>query len=296
MAISEAERRREIFERRIDEFNILDDTFMNEVFRDQPELVGMVLRIILGIDDLVIQELRIQDSYTNWQGRGIRIDVFARDTKGKLYDIEIQRKKHGAGAKRARFNLSLMDAAYTKAGTELPDPAETYIVFVTETDIFNRGFALYHVERIIQEIGEAFEDGAHIVYVNGAYVGDGPIGSLMYDFRCSNPAMIKNEALKDRVQALKSSPEWRDSMCQAMEDTREEGRAEGWAEGLREGRAEGRKEGRAEGLRVSVFALCRLVEKNRITLQEAITESGLTEQEFLDVAHKLGYHGFTLPM
>ncbi len=128
--------------------------------------------------------------------------------------------------------------------------------------------------------------------MNGAYVGEEPIGALMNDFRCSNPARMKNEVLKDRVQALKSSPEWRESMCQAMEDTREEGRVEGRAEGLKEGRAEGR----AEGLRISVYTLCRLIEKNRITLREAITESGLTEQEFLDVAHKLGYHGFTLPM
>ncbi len=65
MAISEEEELRERFERRIDEFCILDDTFMNEVFRGQPELVGMVLRTILGIDDLEVQELRIQDSYTN---------------------------------------------------------------------------------------------------------------------------------------------------------------------------------------------------------------------------------------
>ena len=38
----------------------------------------------------------------NLQGRGVRFDVFARDSDSKEYDIEIQRSKYGAEPKRAR--------------------------------------------------------------------------------------------------------------------------------------------------------------------------------------------------
>ena len=39
----------------------------------------------------------------------------------------------------------------------------------------------------IKETGEKFEDGAHIIYVNGSYQDDSPLGLLMKDFACSNP-------------------------------------------------------------------------------------------------------------
>ena len=225
---------KELYEKRIDQFRILDDTFMNEVFRDQNELVQMVLRTILRIQDLEVTEVAIQDSYTNMQGRGIRIDVAARDSSGRLYDLEIQRAKHGAGAKRARYNMSLLDVSNTKEGTVIPDPAETYIIFITETDVFNEGLPIYHIERMILEMNQLFNDQGHIVYVNGAYVGEDPIGVLMHDFRCSDPNKIRNELLRKRVSNLKNSPEWRETMCQAMEDTREEGRIEGRLEGQEE--------------------------------------------------------------
>lgn len=122
--------------------------------------------------------------------------------------------------------MSLMDTAYTKTGTRVPEPNETYIMFVTETDVFNTGLPVYHVERIIEETGERFDDKGHIVYVNGAYVGEDPIGVLMHDFRCSDPNKMLNEMLRERVGELKGSPEWRETMCQAMEDTRTEGRNE----------------------------------------------------------------------
>lgn len=41
----------------------------------------------------------------------------------------------------------------------------------------------------MQELGEKFGDGSHIIYVNGQYKNDSdPIGRLMHDFRCTNAA------------------------------------------------------------------------------------------------------------
>ena len=45
----------------------------------------------------------------------------------------------------------------------------------------------YSIERINVSLNEPFEDGEHILYVNGAYRGDDEIGKLMHDFSCSNP-------------------------------------------------------------------------------------------------------------
>ena len=45
---------------------------------------------------------------------------------------------------------------------------ETYVIFITEHDVTGKGEPIYRVERKILETDEFFDDGSHILYVNGA--------------------------------------------------------------------------------------------------------------------------------
>ncbi len=68
----------------------------------------------------------------------------------------------------------------------------------------DKGLPLYHVERIIQETKERFEDGSHIIYVNGSYKNeDDPIGKLMHDFRCTSSIDMFYDELKNTVSILR---------------------------------------------------------------------------------------------
>lgn len=82
---------------------------------------------------------------------------------------------------------------------------------------------------------QPFEDGSHILYVNGAYRGDTPIGKLMHDFSCTDPADMYYETLAERVRFFKESKEGGLIMCKAMEDMRKESLQEGIKEGIKEG-------------------------------------------------------------
>ena len=67
----------------------------------------------------------------------------------------------------------------------------------------DKGLPLYHVERIIQETKERFEDGSHIIYVNGSYKNDDdPVGKLMRDFRCTSSIDMFYDELKNTVSRL----------------------------------------------------------------------------------------------
>ena len=46
---------------------------------------------------------------------------------------------------------------------------------------------MHHIERTDKETGAPFNDQEHIIYVNGSYIGDDPIGWLMSDFRVHDP-------------------------------------------------------------------------------------------------------------
>ena len=90
-----------------------------------------------------------------------------------------------------------------------------------------KGKPLYQIERCILGTSERFEDGSHILYVNGTYRDKSPIGKLMHDFSCTNPEDMYYGVLADRVKFLKESKEGIAVMCKAMEDMRNQTLKEG---------------------------------------------------------------------
>ncbi|GAA6391673.1 hypothetical protein I3700191H1_15580 [Megasphaera massiliensis] len=116
---------------------------------------------------------------------------------------------------------------------------ESYVIFITENDVWQHGLARYHVNRIIEELNRPFEDGSHIIYVNGDYKGNDDIGKLMNDFRSENVEDMMLEPLKETVDRYKNNPEEVAVMCAELEKWSLEERQEGRIEGRQEGRREG---------------------------------------------------------
>ena len=203
---------------RLKAFRLMDDDFMTACFDGHPECVQLILRIIMDKPDLIVTNLKIQYYLKNLQKRSVRLDVFATDSSGKKYNIEIQREDKGAGAKRARFNTSLIDSKIMETGTNFDDLSETFVIFITENDVLGEGRPLYHIERCIMESGRIFGDEAHIIYVNGEYRGDDSLGRLMEDFRCTEPSEMYYNELKERVSYFKETKEGAAIMCKAIEE------------------------------------------------------------------------------
>ena len=87
----------------------------------------------------------------------------AVDADNRVYNIEIQRSDKGAGAKRARYNSSLMDANVTEPGEKYENLCESYVIFITENDVLERVLPIYHIDRVIKETGEVYQDESHII-------------------------------------------------------------------------------------------------------------------------------------
>ena len=189
------------------------------------ECTQFVLQTILGNKRLKVIDVLAQKAVKSLEGRSVRLDVFARDSRGKPYDIEIQRADKGAGAKRARYNSALMDADETVPGTDAGKLPESYVIFITENDIYKKGRALYKIDRYVDG-EEPFNDGAHIIYVNGKYKGNDPMGDLMHDFHCKKAGDMKNKILAERVRYLKESDKGVKHMCRIMEEFAKEERKE----------------------------------------------------------------------
>ena len=207
-------------------FRLMDDDFMSKCFEENIECTELVLHIVLGRDDLKVKKVETQHFMKNLQGRLIILDIYATDETGKRYNVEIQRADCGAGAKRARYHSSLIDANVTEPGDKLENLVETYVIFITENDVLGKGKPLYHIDRVIKETGENFGDEAHILYVNGAYRDESPIGILMHDFSCTDAKDMKYRTLAERVRYFKEDEKGVAAMCKAMEDMRNEAKLE----------------------------------------------------------------------
>ena len=216
-------------------FRLLDDDFLTKCFDGDTASIELVLQIVLEKPDLKVLDVRTQVFVENLLNRSVRFDILSTDSTGAKINVEIQRADKGAGRKRARYNSSMMDATLLKKGDDFDNLPETWVVFITENDVIGKGLPLYPVERCFLGTGERFEDGSHILYVNGAYRGDTPIGKLMHDFSCTNAADMYYTTLADRVRFFKESKEGILIMCKVMEDMRKESLEEGVKEGIKEG-------------------------------------------------------------
>lgn len=234
----------------------IDDDFMRCLFKDNLPLAQLVLRIMTGISDLVLLREETQKDLKRLVGaRSICIDVFGEDSRGRKYDLEVQRADSGARPKRARYHSSAMDIEYLNAGQEFEDLPETYTIFVTENDVFEQDLGFYPVERMNLSTGKPFEDGEHILYINGQYQGEDELGRLMHDFRCSSPDDMFINELAERTRYFKENPEGVEYMCKAMEDMRNEA--------LERGLERGKEEKLVENLKSLMITL-------KLTAQQAL--------------------------
>lgn len=206
---------------RLRKFRLMDDDFMSKVFDQNIEATQLLLNIILQRTDIKVKTVTAQREFKTTFGHSVKFDVYAEDDNEKPYDIEIQRSDRGASPQRARYNNSVLDTYLLKKGKDYKELIETYVIFITENDVFAQGIPLYHIERKILETDELFDDGSHIIFVNGQYSNpNDDIGKLMHDFRCVEADNMYFEALAKKVKYFKETEGGSNAMCKMMEDMR----------------------------------------------------------------------------
>lgn len=212
---------------RIKALRLIDDEFMTLCFDGYVEGAQLLLDIILGHKELKVTEVKTQKVLKNINGRDVWLDIYATDAQGNKYNIEIQRCDKGAISKRARYHSSMIDADMLGSGCEFTELHDSYVIFITENDVMGKNEPAYHVDRYVREIGIPFNDGAHIIYVNGALRSeDTELGRLMSDMFCSDVRDIHYKELAERVKFFKETEKGVSSVSGVFDEIREETRIE----------------------------------------------------------------------
>lgn len=248
----------------VDHMTLMDDDLMSRVFDQNIPATKVLLEAILG------EEVEVISTKGQWDmknsivaGRNIRLDILAKSGNGTYFDCEVQRSDRGAVPRRARFHSSMLDTSMLKAGEDFSMLNDSYVIFITENDYFGERKPLYRVERA-REGGQSFEDGSHIIYVNGRYEGNDSLGYLLSDFRRSDPSGFYYPELEKGVRQFKEGMEGRAIMCEAVER---------YAEGRYDS---GKLEGKLEAKMESIHAL---MQNLHLSAEEAMESIGIPKDE-----------------
>ena len=254
---------------RLEQLRPIDDDFMRCLLKDNVPLAEFVLRIITDRKDLTITDCETQRDMKRLAGaRSICLDAYGTDSDGKKYDLEMQKAGDGADPHRARYHSSVLYVENLHSGQEFKDLPDTYTIFITEKDFFGRGKPVYPVERINLAAGSFFEDGEHILYVDGEYRGDSDLGRLMHDFNCTRADDMEFELMAERTRYLKENPEGVRQMCKVMEDMRNET----WNEATE---------------RVILQSIQNLMETMKLTADQAMEALKISDNDKIKYAGKL---------
>jgi len=220
-------------ERRVAEarsLNLLNNAFMT-VALDDRLACQHVLRVVTGIPDLEVKEVRKQYRIAKVSSHDAILDILAEDREKKIYNLEIQRSETIDHARRTRFYGAMIDSEYLAKGKGYSELPEVHIIYISENDLWGSGRTTYEVEKYFKGTKAKYDDGIHVTYVN-AEVDDGSAtAQLMKYFKTADPQDMGQGKLSERVHFLKCEEGGFKVMYEMSEKWVAEGRAEGRAEG-----------------------------------------------------------------
>lgn len=125
--------------------------------------------------------------------------------------------------------ICVLDSNFLEKNTKFDKLPETYIIFITENDYYDKGQPVYSFIRMCENdnLKLKFNDGQHFIYVNGANNDDTPLGRLMQDFREKNPEKMHYKELKDIVKYYKTTKKGEEAVGNVIDKLKAEGEARG---------------------------------------------------------------------
>jgi hypothetical protein len=133
-----------------DDLTIADDYMFCAVMQDAV-LCKKLLQLVLADAVGIITKLYYQTAFEQGTSKGIRLDIWAEDNTGKLYDIEMQTTDQKNLAKRLRYYQSAIDVSTLNKGGDYDDLPDTFIIFFCSFDYLNAELPVYTFKTICKE-------------------------------------------------------------------------------------------------------------------------------------------------
>ena len=269
----------------------IQDDYMFKLIMSRKRICKKMLEKILriSIDDLVYIEDE-KSMKASYDSKGVRLDVYVKDDKHTVYNIEMQvRKPENEGLyKRTRYYQSMIDGDLLKAGVDYDELNPTYVIFICPFEPFHEGRHMYTFRNYCTEDKDIeLQDGtvklflntkgtmddvepdvkAFLEYVDGVMSPDDFVQEI--DEAIRNVKMQESERVRYMTYTLK------------LKEERKIGHEAGFREGMEKGLQKGTQKGKLEtalkmlrnGISMEIVLKCTNLPPSAI--KEAAEKSGL---------------------
>lgn len=215
--------------------DITDDFLFGKVMRN-PEICKQMIEAILDINIERIEypeEQKVIDMTAD--SKSVRLDVYVKDTKDVIYNIEMQPVKKDNLPKRSRYYQGMIDLNLIEKGNSYKNLNQSYVIFICCFDLFGRNQCMYTFEnRCIEEPDIPLEDGTVKIFLNSKGNLSGKSTTLKAFLSYINNGTLSEDSfitsLDYEIKKAKENLEWRrEYMTLFMRDqeNQELGRSEG---------------------------------------------------------------------
>lgn len=204
----------------------LFDDILFKVASEDRRFVEELLRVFLNDDGLEVIESTVQKNLTFINNRSVVLDCYCKLSDGRLVDIEVERndkKDKCDHQRRLRYYGSAINIKNLAKSQNFDDLPDVYMIYLTNKDIFKRGKAVYHVERVLDECNEKVSNGYHEIYINAEVNDKSNVSEVM-------KIMTTRDYVNDNFKVISDKKEVSNMPVEverAIEGLREEGRQEG---------------------------------------------------------------------
>ena len=232
--------------------NISNDFMFAKVMRNPELCKGMLERLLdIQIDHIEYpEEQKVID--ISKDSKSVRLDVYLRDEKGTVYNIEIQTTNKKNLSKRTRYYAGMIDLNALEKGADYTELPQSFVIFICTFDAFGKGLWRYTFENMCKEdTNLLLKDGTAKIFFNTT----GTQGNISEDTKNILKFIENNtaeddftEKLAQEVQKIKENKEWQVEYMTLLMREREK---------YKEGLADGREEGIAEGVIQGAVRTCK---------------------------------------
>ena len=245
----------------LSELSLRSDFMFGQVMRSE-EICRLFLEALLGIEIQQIKFLDRQKDFTDsYEYHGIRLDVYLKDDKDTVFNVEIQADRRDGLPKRVRFYQSGIDRSELPKGADFASLSESFIIFVCDFDYFHIGKAVGERVAFLKDTDVPYEDGSHVFFLNSRYTeanASKPILEFLDLVRTNDMEKPYETPLgqraRKRIQEVRSDKALEVSYMTYAQKMMDERRI-GYLDGREEGLEEGMEKGMEEGLKKAVRAL-----------------------------------------
>ena len=218
-------------------FTMFDDDFFAVVMEDKA-VTQEVLRVLTGIEDLTVLDVKTQYSIRNFDTHSVVLDALAEDSQRRVYNMELQVSDRDDHQKRMRYYQANIDISYLDKGKNYEELPEVYLIYMTKFDLFKMGRTKYTIRRIIDETNTLVDNGIHELYINAANRDGTAVAELMQFFTETGTRKQQFPELSNRIQYLKEEKKGVTHMCEAVRKYGDEREDRGRLEGMQQERME----------------------------------------------------------